>query len=882
MKEVFYINNQFLKFYSFFQKRLFLLKVSSIRGASLIELLVVVSIMLFITGGTIKLLLPYTMQIQNLVHSQMSEGSLRELLSGLETQSCTETFSGKKIGQSIDQIKDEAGVPLFDRQSSDMFQRNLKVIKMQSSPLKSLCSSITANASGDCPSGCSDPGSFPGVCVGGSSNATKGYAEVEVYFSRPGSLFEKEDEALLCNSSDQRGCYKQSCRLRLSGTHTGVSGTTIGSCKVMGCLAGSGSGGGTGDCYTVEDAVGSPSSATLVGCGTTQDITQSKTTAYGFNAGHSGTGVNSTFIGYGAGKSSTGIDNTFLGYQAGFSNSTGNENTFLGAYVGYYNLSGEKNSFFGKGSGHRNRVGSHNTFLGYQAGNTNRVGNQNTFVGYQAGLVSTGNENTFLGHLAGSTNTTGIQNIFIGEETKADNDGNSNVVIGYKASGSKESTVIGFEAGGSDQGTAIGYQASGGVAIGYKASGGIAIGKEAQGGIAIGNKAKGGIAIGSQAEGGIAIGYNAKANGNNISIGNSAGKAKSMKCCNTIIGYQAGENTLGHGNTFLGNGAGQHNTGDSAPGVNAPGSFNTFIGHLAGNANTTGRKNVFLGYAAGTTNTTGGGNTIISSAISSVPLTGSGNTIVGWGTVVGSSSSNILIGATGTNILNENKKFYLGSGTNSWLSGDIDTYDIGITDGTTRRRFCLYGDNCLANSSRTLKKNIKIFTDYKKALEDILNTPLFNYRYKNEKIYHTKKRMGIISEELPAHLQVLKKDEVSQPDWSSIFGTFWASIKALHKKLMSFKTEFKSLIEKIKSQIENLKTELFKEIKNLKKDMAGLKTELTDTKTKLKNTERSLSSANTELTETKAELTEMKIEFKALKKKLKQLDQRVRNSQKTD
>ena len=871
MKEVFYINNQFLKFYSFFQKRLFLLKVSSIRGASLIELLVVVSIMLFITGGTIKLLLPYTMQIQNLVHSQMSEGSLRELLSGLETQSCTETFSGKKIGQSIDQIKDEAGVPLFDRQSSDMFQRNLKVIKMQSSPLKSLCSSITANASGDCPSGCSDPGSFPGVCVGGSSNATKGYAEVEVYFSRPGSLFEKEDEALLCNSSDQRGCYKQSCRLRLSGTHTGVSGTTIGSCKVMGCLAGSGSGGGTGDCYTVEDAVGSPSSATLVGCGTTQDITQSKTTAYGFNAGHSGTGVNSTFIGYQVGKSSTGIDNTFLGYQAGFSNSTGNENTFLGAYVGYYNLSGEKNSFFGKGSGHRNRVGSHNTFLGYQAGNTNRVGNQNTFVGYQAGLVSTGNENTFLGHLAGSTNTTGIQNIFIGEETKADNDGNSNVVVGYKASGSKESTVIGFEAGGSDQDTAIGYQARGGVAIGYKASGHIAIGKEARGGIAIGSKAKGGIAIGNKAEGGIAIGYEAKSSGFNISIGRYAGKAKSTLCCNTIIGYQAGEKTIGGGNTFVGNGAGQLTTGTSVN-PTGPGSFNTFLGYLSGGGNTMGQNNTFIGYAAGLNNTTGDNNIVIgASTYFSSNGTGDNNIIIG--AMHGGSSSG---------------QFRLGHGV-GWLTGGIGTYDIGVTSGTTRRRFCLYGDNCLANSSRTLKKNIKVFTDYKKALEDILNTPLFNYRYKNEKIYHTKKRMGIISEELPTHLQVLKKDEVSQPDWSSIFGTFWASIKALHIKLMDFKTELKSLIEKIKSQIENLKIELFKEIANLnikseslKKEVADLKTELADTKSKLKNTERSLSSANTEFKETKTELTEMKTEFKALKKRLNQLDQTVRNSQKTD
>ncbi|MCZ0932652.1 MAG: hypothetical protein OXJ52_05835 [Oligoflexia bacterium] len=201
---------------------------------SIVELLVVVGIMLLITGGTIKLLLPYTLQIQNLIHSQMSEGNFRGLISGLDNQACAKTFAGKNIGQSIDQIKDENGVPLFDKTAKDIFQRNLKIVKMKSAPKRSLCSSITASSSGDCPAGCSDPASFPNPCGGASSSSTKGYAELEVYFSRLNSLYEKEDEALACDSSDQSGCYKQSCLLKLAGTPapSGALGSSVGSCAV--------------------------------------------------------------------------------------------------------------------------------------------------------------------------------------------------------------------------------------------------------------------------------------------------------------------------------------------------------------------------------------------------------------------------------------------------------------------------------------------------------------------------------------------------------------------------------------------------------------------------------------------------------------------------
>ena len=113
------------------------------KGLSIVELLVVISIMLLITGGTIKLLLPYSMQTQNLIHSQISEGNFRNLMSELrDSTACTKTFSGKNIGQSISQIKDKDGISIFDKSVNDIFQRNLKIINIKTVPKKTLCSSV--------------------------------------------------------------------------------------------------------------------------------------------------------------------------------------------------------------------------------------------------------------------------------------------------------------------------------------------------------------------------------------------------------------------------------------------------------------------------------------------------------------------------------------------------------------------------------------------------------------------------------------------------------------------------------------------------------------------------------------------------------------------
>jgi hypothetical protein len=90
---------------------------------------------------------------------------------------------------------------------------------------------------------------------------------------------------------------------------------------------------------------------------------------------------------------------------------------------------------------------------------------------------------------------------------------------------------------------------------------------------------------------------------------------------NTFIGRQAGKNTTGNSNTFLGYYAGYNNTtGDS----------NTFLGYYAGYNNTTGDSNTFLGRSAGFSNSTGYSNTFLGNYAGFRNTTGHRNVFIGY------------------------------------------------------------------------------------------------------------------------------------------------------------------------------------------------------------------------------------------------------------
>ena len=180
------------------------------------------------------------------------------------------------------------------------------------------------------------------------------------------------------------------------------------------------------------------------------------------------------------------------------------------------------------------------------------------------------------------------------------------------------------------------------------------------------------------------------------------------------------------------------------------------------------------------------------------------------------------------------------------------------------------------SSSRTLKKNIKPFKDFKKALKDILKTPLFTFEYKKDHL--EKSRMGIISEELPEHLQIKDKDKPSQPDWISIYGSFWAGIKALNEMLLELKQEFFSKLENLEKTLSqkredfnqefsskikalNSSLNLFKhrqdnfqkELSQLKSEFSSLKQDLEDTKAQLKQRDKERGAAKLKPTGKKPE-----------------------------
>ena len=446
----------------------------------------------------------------------------------------------------------------------------------------------------------------------------------------------------------------------------------------------------SGDCIYIDKS----SDTALVGCGTTKDITNNTTTAYGFNAGSIGTGSQNTLIGYQAGENTSGTDNTFIGYQAGQANTSGTKNIFIGGNAGHSNTTGERNVFIGQEAG-KNSTADYNFFLGSGAGVD----------------TTTGASNVFLGNTTGTKNTTGSYNLFLGRSAGRDRtSGNDNVIIGAFAAA--------------------------------KSSGG----------------------------------------DNNVFIGRNAGRTNS-----------------GNGNIFIGKTAGDN-------------SSNTY---------------------------------------SSV-----------------------------------NNHFIVGNNTDiDWIVGDIGTYDVEING----EKICLEnGTNCPTTasagmpahthnpSSRTVKKNIKPFKSFKKALEDILKTPLFTYEYKKD--HPEKSRMGIISEELPEHLQIKDKGKASQPDWPSIYGSFWAGIKALHEMIGELKNKLETLVKdfsQLKTELSNIKQELTatkKTNKNLSTENKKLLKEMADIKEKWNQTNVELKDIKTNFTK---ELSQFKTELSTIKEENKKLSKEI-------
>ena len=618
----------------------------------------------------------------------------------------------------------------------------------------------------------------------------------------------KETSTLTKLKSD---CYSVKCtvmkyRLNPQTVTSHADFNKVDECGEVNCIGlskGFG-GGGSVACYTVKD-----DGRTLVGCGGTDQVSQVQTTAFGF----------------GAGKKNAHFSNTFIGYKAGTKHTTGHQNVFIGSGAGFESTTANENIFIGAGAG----------------GKTQTAGN-NVYIGSYSGFQSLGASNTFVGAFTGNASTAGNDNVFLGFNAgKSHKKPQGNTMVGQKA---------GADGGGAD------------------------------------NFFYNSVFLGVQA------GLKTKA-GNNTFLGAYAGRSNTFGGGNVFIGDTAGWlNETGNNNVFIGQQAGYFPDDGSTPKVpkgNTTGSYNVFIGNKAGTKNTTASNNTFIGYEAGKANTIGGKNIFIGAGAAKTDKDGGVDKTKDRQLNIG----NLIFGHLPKDApTGANKNFfhtnYLKTPTAADTDKGVFIYgDLFVSgeakincDGTPSATSCntiLLVDadnpvdpkNLVAGlnqlyfnhvSSRFFKKNIVPFTDYNKALQDILTTPLFNFQYK--KNHPDKIRMGIIAEDLPKHLQLKSADKPVMPDMPTITGTLWAGIKELYNLLQIFKTEVLASIEKA---AETLK-QILKSIDLIKVNLTQAKKSIIQNRSGLEQSQAVIKQTKDWLSKIDTKINAMHLRIKALEK----------------
>ena len=519
------------------------------------------------------------------------------------------------------------------------------------------------------------------------------------------------------------------------------------------------------------------------------------------------------------------------------------------------------------------------------------------------GVGDTGKARTLVG--CGGTSEierSAITAFGFGAGASNDPNGVMNTYIGYKAGASNtdydENTLIGYEAGmnmGATPGSSIAYGKNVfiGTQAGYRAT-----------------KESSSVFVGSKA------GYETTEGYNNVFLGTEAGYGNTKGGKNVYIGYQAGYSYDGIADAPL--------VPATSPDADKS-KENTFIGYEAGFGNTKGEQNTFIGYQAGYGNTEGKYNIYIGRGVG--PNNGAGITdIKGRQLNIG----NLILGRMpppNNSVLNNSPNINPSSVQGVVINGNLKvrgtiSYNCsGATCGNTVMNTVsdstMYAFNI--PSSKEYKKNIKPFKNYEKALDDIVNTPLFTYEYKKDR--PEKSRMGIISEELPKHLQLKEKVDprlrgdddlhangksvkskgsrwkgfskkkskkaavpvktgiqrkVSMPDWASIYGTFWAGIKALYIQFKTFKEKVFLELKQLKEQFTNT----LKLTEGNKNTIGELNTLLEDTSKVSKTNQRESDKRNQELTKLQKLLKQTTEELQSAQKEMKQIKELMKKQNK--
>jgi hypothetical protein len=156
----------------------------------------------------------------------------------------------------------------------------------------------------------------------------------------------------------------------------------------------------------------------------------------------------------------------------------------------------------------------------------------------------------------------------------------------------------------------------------------------------------------------------------NTFIGDLAGDVNTTGYNNAFIGYKAGEvNNTGHSNAFIGFKAGERNT---------TGFANAFIGQQAGRANVGGKTNVMIGRRAGFASATGDDNVFIGHLTGQTNNGGSSNTYLGSGADGSAALTNAsAIGANA--IVTSSNSLVLGNGANVGIGNSAPAYNLDVT-----------------------------------------------------------------------------------------------------------------------------------------------------------------------------------------------------------
>ena len=409
------------------------------------------------------------------------------------------------------------------------------------------------------------------------------------------------------------------------------------------------------------------------------------------------TGVQNTLIGGLAGDALTlGGNNVSLGYQALTADTQGSSSVALGAFaLSTQNSTSEVNMYntaVGKSAGAAVTTGVQNTLIGGLAGDAITTGVNNVALGVgAAGSTTTGEANIAIGTSALASNTTGGTNVAVGQDNLYYNTtASNNTAIGHNAmvanTTASNNTAVGKSALAANTtgaanvavGSGAGYQnitGAGNIAIGLNAlysntasSLNVAIGTGALDALNIGSGNGYNVAIGDQAGGSVTTGID------NTLIGGLAGDALTNADYNVAIGRSAlTSDTLGSRSVAVGYQALAFQNFTSATET-----YNTAVGHLAGNQVTTGTKNTLIGGLAGDAITTASFNTAVGHSAGGSLTTGLYNTFIGCGTIAGTGNF-----GSGALVTTGSKNTILGgyNGNQNGLDIRTSNNNIVLSDG---------------------------------------------------------------------------------------------------------------------------------------------------------------------------------------------------------